>query len=325
MKNLPMSEAGAWQAASAVLPPKLGELKPTVLQRFAGWLSSSILFRRARSLWATNSEKWDLPLSKWEKLLIGCYITLKDYGTGLFPPKFVDQALVYQNEIDFHVSLPGYSGADVDRAEAAKPFWGASAAGRYLRDFCRIQSILEHHGVRPGNRLLELGCGSGWMAEFLALAGYRVVGTSISPYDIALANQRAAGLKCREIPGSVTYDVKFLTSPMESIDTAPGCRNAFDAAYVYEALHHAFDWRTTLRATANTLKPGGCLLIAGEPNRLHTLISYRVAKLAKTHEIGFARRELIRELKASGFCSIEVLAPKINDWVTHHWILARKA
>jgi SAM-dependent methyltransferase len=312
------------QAGHAILRRDLCEVKSTVLQRFAGRLSSCFLFRRGQRLWEANAKKWDFPLSKWEKLLTGVYITLKDYGLGLFPPKFEDQALAYQNEIDFHVSLPGYSGAEVDKAEAAKPFWQAAPTTKYLKDFCRMHDVLERHGVRPGDRLLELGCGSGWMAEFLALAGYRVVGTSISPYDIALANQRAAALKCREIPGSVTFDVKFLTAPMESIDEVPECRSPFDAAYVYEALHHAFDWRKTLHATANTLKPGGWLLIASEPNRLHTLISYRVARLAKAHEIGFSRKELLRELRAAGFSTARVLAPKINNWVAHHWMIARK-
>jgi SAM-dependent methyltransferase len=312
------------QPGDGFLPRNLGELKPSALQRLAGQLSSSFLFQRGQRLWEANSTRWDLPLSKWEKVLAGAYITLKDYASGLFPPKFEDQALAYQNEINFHVALPGYSSAEANKAEAAKPFWQATPAAKYLMDFCRIHRILEHHEVRPGQRLLELGCGSGWMAEFLALAGYRVMGTSISPYDIALANQRAAALKCREIPGSVSFDAKFLAAPMESIDDVLDCRNAFDAAYVYEALHHAFDWRKALRATANTLKPRGCLLIASEPNRLHTLISYRVARLTKCHEIGFSRGELLRELKAAGFGSAEVLAPMINDWVTHHWIIARK-
>jgi SAM-dependent methyltransferase len=299
-------------------------LNHTALQRFAGRLASSFLFRKGQRLWEANSQKWDLPLGKWEKVLIGIYIILKDYASDLFPPKFEDQALAYQNEIDFHVSLPGYSVAEVYKAEAAKPFWQAGPATKYLTDFCRLHSVLEHHGVRPGDRLLELGCGSGWMAEFLALAGYRVVGTTISHHDIVLANQRMAALKCREMPGSVPFDATFLAVPMESIDEAPDCRNAFDAAYVYQALHHAFDWRKTLRATANTLKPRGCLLIACEPNRLHTFISYRVARLAKAHEIGFSRRELIRELKAAGFSTVQVLAPKIDDWVAHHWIIAHK-
>jgi cyclopropane fatty-acyl-phospholipid synthase-like methyltransferase len=301
-----------------------GELKLTPLQRLAERLSSSFVFRRSQCLWEANSKQWDLPLSKWDKLLTGIYLILKDYAAGLFPPKFEDQALAYQNEIDWHVSLPGFSIAQVHKAEVAKPFWAAGRTTEYLRDFSRLQTTLEGYGVRPGDRLLELGCGAGWMAEFLALAGYRVVGTTISHHDIPLANQRVAALKCKEIPGSVTFDLQFVAAPMESIDELPDCRNAFDAVYVYQALHHCFDWRKTLRAAANTLKSGGCLLIASEPNLLHTFISYRVARLDKAHEIGFSRTELVGELKAAGFSPVQVLRPKINDWVTCHWIVARK-
>jgi cyclopropane fatty-acyl-phospholipid synthase-like methyltransferase len=312
---------------SRMVRPGIGsapQMKPSKRQRLAARISSSILFRKGQRLWEANAQKWDLPLSKWEKLQAGVYLMLNDYASGVFPPRFEDQAQAYQNEINFKVSLPGYSLAEADKVEAVKPFWQAATEARYLRDFSRLHTILEAHGVRSGDRLLELGCGPGWMAEFLALAGYRVIGTTLSEYDIALANQKAAAVKCREIPGILAFDLRFLIAPMETIDEVPDFIGAFDAAYVYQALHHAYDWRKALRATANTLKPRGCLVIASEPNWLHTFVSYREGRLSKTHEIGFSRKELVCELEAAGFSTVQVLAPRINNGVTHHWILARK-
>jgi 2-polyprenyl-3-methyl-5-hydroxy-6-metoxy-1,4-benzoquinol methylase len=286
----------------------------------AGLFASSFLFRRGRALWEKNARDWNYPLSKFDKLWCGGYLIASDFAAGAFPPRFEDQAQAYQNEIDYHTSLPGLELADLQRSQITKPFWNADACARFLGDFNRLFHTLEAHGVKPRQRLLELGCGSGWMAEMLAQAGYAVVGTTISRHDVEIANQKAAGARCRDPQTELT----FVEWPMESVDEMPGARGSFDAVFVFEALHHAFDWRKTLRASAAVLKSGGWLLIANEPNRLHTFISYRVAKLSHTHEIGFARHALVSELKASGFSHVEVLRPTFDNWITPFWIMARK-
>ncbi len=290
------------------------------LRRGAGLLSDSFLCRKGQSLWQMNSRQWDLPLSKSQKLLCGAYIILKDFAAGAFPPSFEDQAAAYRNEIEYNAALPGYSFDEAQKAHATKPFWKAASLAKYLKDFARIYGIFEEHGISPGAHLLELGCGSGWMAEFFAIGGYSVLGTTISPHDVALAEKKVAANKSKDLSAAL----RFLAWPMETVDQIPGSLEAFDCAYVYEALHHAYDWRKTVRATAKTLKPGGWLLLASEPNRLHTFVSYRVARLSKTHEIGFSRSQLVRELQMAGFCQIKVTQPKLNDWITPFWIMARK-
>lgn len=296
----------------------------TALQRLASLLASSFLLRKGHNLWEANSTHWSLSLSKWEKLLCGGYIILSDYAEGFFPPSFEDQARAYQHEIDYNASLPGQSLVQSQRAHATKPFWGAATSTKYLSEFNRLYGILQQNGLKPGDRLLELGCGSGWMAEFLALAGYSVLGTTISHFDVTLANQKVAALKCKEQEAQLSFQLEFLACPMESVNEIPNAIGSFDGAYVYEALHHAFDWRRAIRATAETMKPGGLLLLANEPNRLHTFISYRVARLSKTHEIGFRRRELLTGLRAAGFSSVRTLSPLVDNWVTPHWLIARK-
>jgi cyclopropane fatty-acyl-phospholipid synthase-like methyltransferase len=301
----------------------MSDKSKSLIRRLAGRVASSFLLSRGRSLWESNSDRWDLPLSKWDKLMCGSYIILHDVSAGKFPPTFEDQAEVHRNEADYNVSLPGYSLREVQKAHATKPFWDAYATQKYLRDYARLVQVLQDLGLKAGDRLLELGCGSGWMAEFLALAGYSVLGTTISQYDVELGNQKVESLRCKQLNG-VSFDLRFLAAPMESVDELPGCRNSMDAVYVYEALHHAFDWRKTLRASFNALKPNGRLVLASEPNRAHTFISYRVARLSKTHEIGFARPEVVRELKAIGFSSVRVLKPIPDNWVSFHWLVAGK-
>jgi len=65
-------------------------------------------------------------------------------------------------------------------------------------------------------------------------------------------------------------------------------------------------------------------LSANEPNLLHTFISYRVARLSNTHEIGLSRKALTREMQQVGFSETRVFAPKLNDLTSSHWIASPK-
>ena len=55
----------------------------------------------------------------------------------------------------------------------------------------------------------------------------------------------------------------------------------FDVVFVFEALHHAYDWHQSLKSAFECLKPGGWLIICNEPNLIHTFVSYRIAKTFK--------------------------------------------
>src|SRR5213078_1622874 len=124
------------------------------------------------------------------------------------------------------------------------------------------------------------------MAEFLAISGYSVVGTSIGPNEIKIAEKRAAGFRIKELPDTLSFKV----SPMECGSAALDGQTDFDVVLVFEALHHAFDWRPAIKASHDCLKQGGWLVLANEPNLLHTFISYRAARLSNTHEIGMSRQ-----------------------------------
>lgn len=261
-----------------------------------------------------------MPLSKVDKLLAGGYIILSDFRDGIFPPQFEDQAKAYQAEIDYDKSLPGESSETVFKAHAIKPFWNARNARFYLEHYLKLADALESHGIKPPQRLLELGCGSGWTAEFLALTGYSVVGTTIAPFDVDIGLKKKASLACK----GVQANLDFYVAPMEAVDQLPCRGEGFDAAFIFEALHHAFDWRKALEAAGNCLKPGGWILLANEPNFFHTFISYRVARLAGTHEIGMSKTALSNHLRSLGFDRVEVLSPRINNFVSAIWIMARK-
>lgn len=160
----------------------------------------------------------------------------------------------------------------------------------------------------------------GWMTEFLALMGFNIIGTSISPHEIENANKRIKSIAEKQIK----VCLEFIATPMESIAEATESRGLFDTVFVFEALHHAYDWRKAITDSYSCLKPGGWLIICNEPNLIHTYVSYRVAKLSNTHEIGFKRTELISHLKKTNFTQIKILKNKIDYFIAPHWIAAQK-
>lgn len=283
-------------------------------------LAALTCFNSSRELWEKNKDFWNLPLSKKQKLKIGSYIILRDFGEGLFPPTFDDQQKAYNAEINYRFNLPGTSPATASTADLRKPFWDGPAMRRYMANFMDLTCALERCHVHPPQRLLELGCGVGWMAEFLALMGFSVLGTSISPHDIMDAEKRLESLRLK----GLSVDLKFRKTPMESVAEATRDLEPFDATFVFEALHHAFDWSKAIDSAFECLKPGGWLLICNEPNWIHTFSSYRVARLSNTHEVGFLRRDLMDHLKQKGFKDVSILKNSLHFRVRPHWIAAKK-
>ena len=259
-------------------------------------------------------------MRKFEKLLAGGYVILEDYHRGIFPPTFQDQAKAYAAEIAYRTRLPGQGLEEIRRGELRKPFWVPRAAEKYLGQFILLLRLFEKSNVFPPAKLLELGCGTGWMAEFLAIAGFDVVATSIAPSDIADAQGRLRSIQTKGLPAQL----RFAVAAMESVADHVGPLNHYDAVFVFEALHHAFDWRQAIHSSFRCLRPGGWLLICNEPNLLHTFISYRVAKLSGTHEIGFRRGELTGHLRKTGFSCVKYLSTRVHFWVRNHWIAAQK-
>jgi 2-polyprenyl-3-methyl-5-hydroxy-6-metoxy-1,4-benzoquinol methylase len=284
-------------------------------------LAQSPLLARGRRLFGKNSKDWGLLTSRFDKFQAGVYLILQDYSLGLFPPKFEDQAKAYAAEIDYRSHIPGLSLETARQNELKKPFWFPAAAERYLSCFIRLIKMLDRTKLAPPARLLELGCGTGWMSEWLAIAGFDVTATDINPSDINDAQARLRSIQTK----GLTVQLRFEIAPMESVAEQVGPVNHYDAVFVFEALHHAFDWRKTLQSSFECLRPGGWLLICNEPNLLHTFVSYRVAKLSNTHEIGFSRRALTRHLTKVGFARVKYMSTPFHFWAKPHWIAAQKS
>jgi len=107
-----------------------------------------------------------------------------------------------------------------------------------------------------GARILDVGCGSGWLSEYFARLGYDVTGIDISGDLIRMARERV-----ESVPYKLDYETgihcRFLTHDIE--DSA--LKEKFDAIICYDALHHLVDERAVFRHLSAMLDVGGLLFI----------------------------------------------------------------
>lgn len=140
---------------------------------------------------------------------------------------------------------------DASRAawdHAADAYAGGQASGRdvYRLAFFGPAQVALCGDVR-GQRILDLGCGSGYLARALAARGARVDGVDLSPNMVAHARRAEA-----ERPLGVTYHVADAAAAGDLF--APG---SFDLVVSCLALQDMSDPAATFRAARALLRPGG--------------------------------------------------------------------
>ena len=117
-----------------------------------------------------------------------------------------------------------------------------------------IVALLRRHGVAPGGRVLDVGCGSGLLARVLLDAGYAVAGMDASPAMIDLARAHAPGA-----------DFRVAALPARG---APGNDGGLPMADAVVSTGHVLNYLGTrddvaraLAQIAAALRPGGLLSI----------------------------------------------------------------
>ncbi|MDQ6658546.1 MAG: methyltransferase domain-containing protein [Actinomycetota bacterium] len=154
---------------------------------------------------------------------------------------------------------------------------GAEAADQYSQEFWdeRYRSTEQIWSGNPNRRLIEqatdldpgtaldVGCGEGADAMWLAQRGWQVTGLDVSAVALARGAARAA-----EIGDEVARRISWLRADLLTWEPAPGRFDLVSAQFMHlpqaplEALH---------RRLAAAVRPGGSLLIVGHhPSDLDT-------------------------------------------------------
>ena len=290
------------------------------MKKLAYSLANSVALKKGKEIWGKNQKDGLLKLTKYEKAITGAYLILLHYSQGKFPPTFDDQSATYSNEINFRETFPGHTVEQMSDRQMRKPFWFNRNGRRYLKNFAYLCGLLGELGIEPPDKILELGCGTGWMAEFLSTMKYNVKGTTVSNEDIKDANKRKRSLSEK----GLHVELEFIATPMETVSTAISGDAKYRCVFVYEALHHAFDWKKTLHSAYQCLGQDGWMILCNEPNALHTFTAYRGAVLANAHEIGFKRNELVAVMREIGYRKIKTIRGRFGFRILPLWIAGQK-
>jgi trans-aconitate methyltransferase len=102
------------------------------------------------------------------------------------------------------------------------------------------ESVLDLLDVKPGERILDLGCGTGHLTRNIQESGADVVGIDASPEMIAQAKE-----KNPDVNFSVANGIDFHFD------------EPFDAVFSNATLHWIHEQDSLIQCVYNSLKPGG--------------------------------------------------------------------
>ncbi|MEX2481307.1 MAG: class I SAM-dependent methyltransferase [Gammaproteobacteria bacterium] len=141
--------------------------------------------------------------------------------------------------------------------EAARVSWSTFAPFEMITG-TTAPDLVRFADVRPGVRVLDVGCGTGVVALTCARRGARVTGADLTPTLLERARENA------EIAG---FDITFEEADVEALPFADG---AFDI--VLSQFGHMFGPRpdVTLDEMLRVLTPGGTIAFSTWPPELYT-------------------------------------------------------
>lgn len=162
-------------------------------------------------------------------------------------------------------------------------------------DYARRWEFLRRE-LRPGLRVLDLGCGDGRFTADLAAAGAHVTGADVAQAAIERARRRVVDAEFTrvEIDGALPFD-----------------DGAFELVWGSEVIEHVSDTARWLSEVRRVLVPRGVLLLTTPSHsRLRVLLGgiERFSEPLGDHLHLYTRRSLSETLGAFGFGELSIRA-----------------
>jgi len=132
----------------------------------------------------------------------------------------------------------------------------------------RILASLELADMKPGMRILDVGCGRGEVVLYCARQGVHAVGIDYSREAIGLAEKARAAHSPEE-----QEHMRFICDDIKTL----AFEASFDRIFMLDLVEHLHDWELLelFAVCRKLLKPGGALIIHTLPNRWLYEITYR--------------------------------------------------
>jgi 2-polyprenyl-3-methyl-5-hydroxy-6-metoxy-1,4-benzoquinol methylase len=173
-------------------------------------------------------------------------------------------------------------------------FWQQLPPGLEPADLVlRRRFLLDH--VRPGERVLDVGCGEGVFASLLARAGASVVGVDVAREPLRRAHAAHPQLDLRLIDGEGEWGIED---------------SSFDVVWAGEVIEHVADTAAWLSQVRRVLRSGGTLLLTTPNHSPLTLLALALSARAFAQRFD-SRGEHLR------FYSRSTLAELLGDFGFH--------
>ncbi len=157
--------------------------------------------------------------------------------------------------------------------------------------------------TRNGEKLIDIGCGSGAFTIGAALRGYQALGVSYAPEDLAKAKQRAVMCKA--------HSAKFEFADVRALEAKGDWEGAFDVAICCEVIEHVKDDVKLIKDIARCLKPGGRLLLTTPYLHYKAMRPEELGPFSEVEDGGHVRRGYTTQM-LSEMCEAADLMPVMS-------------
>ncbi|MEW6756535.1 MAG: methyltransferase domain-containing protein [Candidatus Latescibacterota bacterium] len=173
----------------------------------------------------------------------------------------------------------------------------------------RVEALVRLLRPHAGERLLDMGCGSGWLAERCQAAGGRVWAADLARLGVTRARRRYPAVAHFQVADA--YHLPFAAS-------------SFDAVVLSEVVEHLEDVGAALAQACRVLRPGGRLLVSvpfRETILYHLCIHCNRLTPAHAHLHSFDRETLAACLAAQGLRVLrtEMLGNRLLELAAFPW------
>jgi ubiquinone/menaquinone biosynthesis C-methylase UbiE len=112
----------------------------------------------------------------------------------------------------------------------------------------QVDALIEALRLEPDEHVLDLGCGNGMIAEYVAdCTDARVTGIDYIPYAVQIAAERTA---------AKADQLSFVVGDINALELPPA---SFDAIYSIDSIYFSDDYARTIGQLAAALRSGGRL------------------------------------------------------------------
>jgi ubiquinone/menaquinone biosynthesis C-methylase UbiE len=167
----------------------------------------------------------------------------------------MEGAVVGRNgaDVDLSISLSSGALAALHRSETARRLVTLRLRDAEREEWQRAADVVDHLGVKPGDRVADVGAGAGFFTVALA----RVVGEHGKVYAVEIDAKALARLRQRAEAGRFTQ-IEVVEGAADDPRLPAG---SLDAALIVNAYHEMPHHERMLAGLAAALKPGGRLVL----------------------------------------------------------------